>query len=214
MKHHLALLFILFQSCISFGQETPDAFLWNEEIIDIKTLSPTDSASNLVWDIDALIDAPMSYESLGVDTLEFERWRLNYRITIEDKIVDNTIVGYNIHAATSPKPKAGWKYSPEEALALGDKMHIIVDENKLIVAAFSPIASGCDLVCINLQTGKEIWHADVQQLMVEHSKYLNEVYLDKIGNRIVLVGKEMGGSYVQVFDIETGKSLFPAFPPQ
>ena len=208
MHKLLSFLVILFSFFVCYGQDVPEAIVWNNEVIDLQTFSILEEEPNFVWNIDKLIDAPMEYDDSGVDTLEFERWRLKYRISVHDLIENDAIVGYTILAETLPKPKAGWEYSPEKALALGKKMHVLLDANKIIIAIYSPIASGCDLVCVDLQTGREIWHAEVKQLMVEHSQYLNNIYLDKIDNRIVLVGNEIGGAYVQVFDIVTGENLF------
>ncbi|MDX2359443.1 MAG: hypothetical protein QNK23_01460 [Crocinitomicaceae bacterium] len=202
---------LLFVTSFCIGQERAEAIVWDGDILDLKTLTMLPMHAEkpeFVWDLDKLIASPVNHTDIGVDTLEFEKWRLQYRITLHDYFTDDAITGYSIVAETMPKPKAGWKYTTEQAKALGRNMQVIFDDNKLIVAVFSPIASGCDLVCINLQTGREIWHAEVEQLLVDHSQYLNNVYLDKFDDKIVLVGNEIGGAYVQIFDSATGKNLF------
>jgi hypothetical protein len=72
------------------------------------------------------------------------------------------------------------------------------------IAMFDRIATGSALVKANLCTGALVWKADVKQLNVAHSKYFNDVSLERRGNELVMRGFEAGGCYEQTFDAVTG----------
>jgi hypothetical protein len=72
------------------------------------------------------------------------------------------------------------------------------------IAMFDRIATGSALVKANLCTGALVWKADVKQLNVAHSKYFNDVSLERRGNDLVMRGIEAGGCYEQTFDAATG----------
>jgi hypothetical protein len=69
------------------------------------------------------------------------------------------------------------------------------------------LASGSRLFAVDFKTGAPRWSADVEQLNVSHSKYLNDVTLSLSGARVTMRGLESGGCYEQTFDAATGRRL-------
>jgi hypothetical protein len=45
-------------------------------------------------------------------------------------------------------------------------------------------------------------------LLVSHSKYFNNVYLKKYKDKVIMLGNEAYGDYIQVFLIEDGRKIF------
>lgn len=87
----------------------------------------------------------------------------------------------------------------------GDSASALVDGGRLVVATFDRISSGSELMAFDLATGRRIWTADVEQLDIPHSKYWNDVTVEKSGDSLILRGIEAGGCYLQVFDAATGR---------
>jgi hypothetical protein len=77
---------------------------------------------------------------------------------------------------------------------------------------FTRTATGAELIALSRQSGRRIWTAEVRQLNVSHSKYLNDVALELDGDRVIMRGYEAGGCYVQVFDLATGRRLSSTIP--
>jgi hypothetical protein len=84
----------------------------------------------------------------------------------------------------------------------------VIRGDHLVIATYVSNATGSSLLCYNLKKDRLQWTADVQQLMISHSKYANRVYLSSYKNKIILEGQESGGSYLQIFDLYTGKRLW------
>ena len=80
--------------------------------------------------------------------------------------------------------------------------------NILAVAYYCRISTGSNLMALDINTGKLLWNADVVQLMIPHSEYYNTVTLDRYKDKILMAGYESGGTYLQVFDINSGKRLY------
>ncbi|MEQ8192413.1 MAG: hypothetical protein ABRQ39_30890 [Candidatus Eremiobacterota bacterium] len=80
--------------------------------------------------------------------------------------------------------------------------------NILAVAYYCRISTGSDLMALDINTGKLLWNADVVQLMIPHSKYHNTVTIDRYSDKLIMAGYESGGTYLQVFDINSGKRLY------
>lgn len=99
-----------------------------------------------------------------------------------------------------------WKQAPviEE---FGDSASVLVADDLLIVAHFHRIATGSSLHAFDLSTGAPRWRADVQQLQVAHSKYWNDVSIERTGSTLILRGMEAGGCYLQTFELATGRRL-------
>jgi hypothetical protein len=98
------------------------------------------------------------------------------------------------------RPFAGAERRPNTgaAVTVGDVV---------LVALYSRIASGSSLLAYDRASGAPRWVADVEQLGVPHSQYLNDVTLEVRGGRAILRGYEMGGCYLQIFDVSTGRRL-------
>lgn len=77
----------------------------------------------------------------------------------------------------------------------------------LYIGNYHPIATGSSLHCFDLKTGKMKWTADVLQMNVGHSEYWNKVTLSLYKDKLLMQGDEANGSYLQIFDAETGKRL-------
>ena len=185
------------------------AVIFNDWILDIDDLKLVDSKKNLdiVWNVNKELDKNNDF--LAIDTVIItDEKSEKYELNISDKIIDNSIISYVIQSKKFNTKEIMWEYSPKLALSLGESMKYIVQENKLIIAVYCPIATGSDLICVDIYSGQEIWRADVKQLSIGHSKYSNNVFIKLIDNKIILAGNEAGGNYIQVIDAHTGKSLF------
>jgi hypothetical protein len=83
----------------------------------------------------------------------------------------------------------------------------LVAGDLLVVGLFHRIATGSDLIAVDVKTGALRWKADVVQMQVAHSKYWNDVALDLDGGRVVMRGYEAAGCYEQTFDLATGRRI-------
>jgi hypothetical protein len=78
----------------------------------------------------------------------------------------------------------------------------------LYIAEYSPNATGCDVVAVDLNTGKQLWRTGLQGIgPTAHSKYLNLVNIETDGQRVTVTGNEAHGRYVEQVDVHSGKSL-------
>jgi hypothetical protein len=83
----------------------------------------------------------------------------------------------------------------------------------VVLAAYSRISSGCELIALDAETGALRWRSALTALgPVKHSKYRNEVQLDVISGQIVVYGYEASGRYIEVVDRETGRTLHNISP--
>ena len=64
------------------------------------------------------------------------------------------------------------------------------------------------MVAIGLARKKELWKTKLQGLgAIKHFKYSNRVTLQLGGTIAVIRGKESAGKYIELVDLETGKTL-------
>jgi hypothetical protein len=78
----------------------------------------------------------------------------------------------------------------------------------LYIAEYSPIASGCEVVALDLKTGKQLWRSRLHGIgPTSHSKYLNLVNIETDGEIVIVTGNEAAGRYVEHLDLESGKTL-------
>lgn len=83
-------------------------------------------------------------------------------------------------------------------------------KNIIFITDFCPISTGCTIVAVNLESGKEIWRnrlfgtGPTPRL---HSKYSNSINIETDGKRVIVFGKESDGMYVEHLDINTGKTI-------
>ncbi len=83
----------------------------------------------------------------------------------------------------------------------------ILKDSLLYIANYHPIATGSSLHCFDFKTKKMKWTADVLQVNASHSEYWNKVTLSIYKSKIIMQGDEASGSYLQIFDAESGKRL-------
>jgi len=100
------------------------------------------------------------------------------------------------------KPRDFWANTAETVL-IGEVLY---------VAFYYGIATGSALYAFDINSGKEIWKAEVKQLNVDHSEYYNTVYLSAYKSRIIMEGIEAEGKYLQIFDSKTGERLYSSIP--
>ena len=77
----------------------------------------------------------------------------------------------------------------------------------LYIADYHFNSSGCEVVAINLKTGKQLWKSSLHGIgPIDHFEYLNFVNIETDGQRILVSGNEAGGRYVELLDIMTGET--------
>jgi hypothetical protein len=79
----------------------------------------------------------------------------------------------------------------------------------LVYADFHPNRNGCSLIAFDLKQKKQLWKTDLKGLgPIPHSRYANAVTLEFIDNATVRVfGNESAGKYLEIVDINTGKTV-------
>lgn len=78
----------------------------------------------------------------------------------------------------------------------------------LFVANFSPIATGCVVVAVDLASGRPLWKTQLQGLgPVCHSGYSNRVNIEATDAVVIIRKNESSGRYVEILDIRTGKTV-------
>jgi hypothetical protein len=81
-------------------------------------------------------------------------------------------------------------------------------KDTLYVAEYSPIATGCEVVAVDLKTGKQFWGSQLEGIgPTGHSQYLNLVNIETDGQIIIVTGNEAHGRYIEHLDIQSGKTL-------
>lgn len=78
----------------------------------------------------------------------------------------------------------------------------------LYIAEYSPIASGCTIVALDLKTGIQLWLTLLEGIgPTQHSKYRNLVNIETDGQKVIIMGNESHGRYIESLDIQSGKRL-------
>jgi hypothetical protein len=95
------------------------------------------------------------------------------------------------------------------SLASGHECIVFARWNdKLFVAEYLRMVSGCTVVALDLNTGKQFWRSRLIGIgPIVHSKYLNLVNIETDGSRVIVTGNESQGRYVEHLDVNTGKTL-------
>jgi len=101
-----------------------------------------------------------------------------------------------------------WKYKYDYDIVYNPSVTALVHGDKLILALYHPISTGSDLLALDINTGKILWHANVEQVNASHSEYYNTVNLYAYKDKVLMEGIESYGKYLQVFDIKTGAALY------
>jgi hypothetical protein len=79
----------------------------------------------------------------------------------------------------------------------------------LVYADFGRGRTGCSVIAFDLKQKKQLWKTDLKGLgPIAHSRYANAVTLEFIDNATVRVfGNESAGKYLEIVDINTGKTV-------
>ena len=79
----------------------------------------------------------------------------------------------------------------------------------LVYADFGPGRTGCSLIAYDLKQKKQVWKTALMGLgPINHSRYANAVTLEFIDAATVRVfGHESAGKYLEILDINTGKTV-------
>jgi len=81
-------------------------------------------------------------------------------------------------------------------------------KDTLFVAEYSPIATGCEVIAVDLGTGKRVWKTRLRGIgPTGHSQYSNSVNIETDGAKVIVYGNESHGKYVEHVDMKTGKTL-------
>ncbi len=84
----------------------------------------------------------------------------------------------------------------------------------IVVAQYSPIATGTQLRAWDESSGALVWTGNVESLPISHSKYSNEVTLENRGKTVLLIGHESSQVYAETFDRATGVRLASIVRPR
>ncbi|HMT12234.1 MAG TPA: hypothetical protein PKA39_11510, partial [Ignavibacteria bacterium] len=101
-----------------------------------------------------------------------------------------------------------WKYNYNYNVVYASSVTALIHGDKLILALYHSISTGSDLLALDINTGKILWHANVDQVNASHSEYYNTVNLYAYKDKVLMEGIESYGKYLQVFDIKTGSTLY------
>jgi hypothetical protein len=83
---------------------------------------------------------------------------------------------------------------------------IAVDADRIYVASYNRIATGCKLTAYTTKDATQLWSVTLEGVgPVMHSKYGNRVQLRVVDGQPVVFGWESAGRYVEVRDAATGK---------
>ena len=78
----------------------------------------------------------------------------------------------------------------------------------LVYANYLRGLTGCELIGVNLSSGKQLWRTQLTGLGdVQHSEYRNRVKIRMRWNLIEVDGVESAGRYVEYLDPKTGKVI-------
>ncbi|MEI6349087.1 MAG: hypothetical protein WCP69_14160 [Bacteroidota bacterium] len=185
---------------------------WALDLNQLKLIGINDyTKKEIVWDVD---NEPSYWGDKNTKRIERGDFIpvkskdsiINY-IKIEEIIAKDVIYGYQISSWDITKKIKQWTFSDTlHGIAACGK--VILCDQKLYIASFDFISTGSGLVCLNQNTGTPVWNAKVTQMLVDHSEYSNDIFLNKIDDLIILVGDEAGGKYIQVFNAKTGENIF------
>ncbi len=137
----------------------------------------------------------------GATLLHLPSVRLAAALTAPGGALDAAFAGEPHVTCFDPSGSARWTWSGggDEALQA-----VRVGPN-VALALYNPIATGTQLVGLDVATGTLAWTGNVDGFMIAHSKYSNVVELRLDGSgRLLLVGREAMQEFAQLFDPKTG----------
>jgi len=85
---------------------------------------------------------------------------------------------------------------------------LLVKGGRLYVALYSDIATGCEVMALDTESGKLLWRTRLQGLgPLHHSKYQNRVQLRFLDTWLVVFGDEAAGKYIEVLEPKHGGTI-------
>jgi hypothetical protein len=114
---------------------------------------------------------------------------------------------HELRLLDGPKGRIRWR-SPVETLVWDNAASVVIAGDRLIAGIFNHGATRSSLIAFDLASGHRLWAADVEQLIVAHSKYWNDVQLELHGGLVHMLGHESAGCYLQIFDVVTGRRVY------
>jgi hypothetical protein len=124
----------------------------------------------------------------------------------DDGSVDSLLVVQPGVMLLEPDGKVRWKAGP--LTQLKNSVAVARYKSSIYVAMYSRIGTGSTLFGFDRTTGKVVWKGDFDQLTVAHSIYMNDTFLSRIDDRLVLRVEESAISGVQVFSLPDGRRIF------
>jgi hypothetical protein len=95
-----------------------------------------------------------------------------------------------------------------EVVHSGVNSPFIVKDDVLYFPRYATLRTGCKLEAYDLKQRKYVWQTWLYGIgKVGHTKYNNQVWIKKDGDVLFLFGKESKGSYLEIVDIKSGRSL-------
>ncbi len=150
---------------------------WIFDLDDLKISSEKDTTKlNIVWNINNEKAENNVIEPYSKVIIKDDEER-EFEIGLADTIKKDGTKNYIIKLKNKKTGELAWTYFDFPSYWFGRTIQLIVADNKVIIAAHSPIATGSYLLCLDIYSGKEMWKGDVKRLSVNHSKYSNSVYL-------------------------------------
>ncbi|MGC4006479.1 MAG: hypothetical protein QM811_26490 [Pirellulales bacterium] len=78
----------------------------------------------------------------------------------------------------------------------------------LYVAEYRCCSFGGCVTAVDIATERTMWRRPLQALgMIAHSKYLNDINIDVVEDRVEIHGQESAGRYIEILDRHTGRRL-------
>jgi hypothetical protein len=217
----LFLFFVLFQHCLlSYSQKEKSSIISEDQIPKLIR----DTTTNLVlfkkWKLD-IIALKL------IDSIELKSRSNIWEVGKEPGALEQTVCSKNfLFPVINDKDTIGYLKIVNESIVLlnkidkkqkwqaniptiyGENVKSILLNDSLYIAIYSSVATGSSLICLNASSDKNIWNGEVKGLNISHDLYKNEVFIHKMGDRIIVAGEEAGGNLLQVIDYKTGKNLF------
>lgn len=95
-----------------------------------------------------------------------------------------------------------------EVVHSGVNSPFIVKDDVLYFPRYATLRTGCKLEAYDLKQRKYLWQTWLYGIgKVGHTKYNNQVWIRMDGDVLFVYGKEMKGSYLEIVDIKSGRSL-------
>lgn len=161
------------------------------------------SISPLAFAIDAGIN----------DFANDDRFSLAYAI---DQCSDCTVRIVNGRASTDDRGRRirkmtiGVAYEGGPEISFNGHWHtaIAVRDDACVVVDYNPDFPGGDLVCYGMWDGKVKWRRGLRAIDAGNfSAYVSRRRVAVAGERVTVFGSETGGSFIEVFDLKTGRRL-------